>query len=425
MARNTDDAKLSTPTARARLAARREPYFRGLQRGLALGYRRGQRGGTWLARIRLPEAAGYVEVRIGTADDAGGAAAAATVLSYDRAVAAARDAFAQAEARRVSGTLPAAGKAALGDVLDLYREAYRAGETGRRPEPGRDLANVDSILKCHLRSGLGAIRLDLLSEERLKAFRRGLVEAPRLSRSGKPVPFDRDADDFDEGEALRKRRARANRVMTVLRAALNHALREKWFASDAAWRQALKPHPNADVASVRWLEIAECEALKAVVDPDFRDLVRGALQTGCRYGSLRHLACRDVDLRAATATVRVTKSGDTQVVHLKPEGCRLLSSLMKGKPRSEFVFLKADGSQWKPSDQQRRMEQGCRTAGINPAVTFHELRDTFASHLVMAGVPLLTVSKLLGHRDVRTTEKYYAHLAPSHLKQAIKKLPEF
>ena len=424
MSRTTEDAKLTTPTARARLSERSEPYYRAIQKGLALGYRRGKRGGTWLARIRLSETSGYAEAKIGGADDIGFAET-TTMLSFDRAVAAAREAFAEAEARRVSGTLPAAGKAIVSNVLDLYREAYKAGETGRREEPGRDLVNLDSIFKCHLRPRLGEIRLDQLSEKKLRDFKKDLTDAPRLSRSGKPVPFDEEADEFDESVALRKRKARTNRVMTVLRAALNHALKEKWFASDAAWCMALKPYPGTDVASVRWLEVEECHALKAAVEEDFRQLVRGALQTGCRYGSLRHMRYQDVDLKAATTLVRVTKSGETQLIHLKAEGCGLLLALMTGKKRNDFVFTKADGSQWKPSDQQRRMEKGCSVAGIEPAVTFHELRDTFASHLVMAGVPLLTVSKLLGHKDVRTTEKYYAHLAPNHLKEAIEKLPTF
>ena len=186
------------------------------------------------------------------------------------------------------------------------------------------------------------------------------------------------------------------------------------------------PYPHVDVASMRYLEIDECDRLKASVEEDFRNLVRGALQTGCRYGSLRHLKCGDIDVSSRTARVRVTKSGEVQTIHLKREGAKFLEGLMKGKARSDYVFMKADGSQWKPSDQQRRMAAGCALAKIDPAVTFHELRDTFASHLVMAGVPLLTVSKLLGHKDTRTTEKYYAHLAPDHLKQAIDDhLPNF
>lgn len=422
----TKDVKIISPTARARLAVRSEPYYRAIQQGLALGYRRGRTGGSWIARIRLLERAGYSETKLGAADDAGAVPDGITVLSYDQAVGAARNAFAAAEARRLSGTLPAAAKASVGDVLDLYREAYLAGATRRGRGPGRDIANVDSILCRHLRPRLGAIRLERLGAERLRAFRSEIVAADRLSRSGCPIAFDTEADDFDEGEAVRRRKARANRIMTVLRAALNHAMRQGWFASDAAWREALSPYPNVSVASIRYLELDECARLLSSVEPDFGNLVRGALQTGCRYGSLRHLTCGDIDLKARSARIRVTKGGDAQTIRLKREAASFLAGLMRGRSRYDVVFAKADGSPWKPSDQQRRMARGCALAGIDPAVTFHELRDTFASHLVMAGVPLLTVSRLLGHRDTRTTEKFYAHLAPDHLQKAIDDhLPDF
>ena len=49
---------------------------------------------------------------------------------------------------------------------------------------------------------------------------------------------------------------------------------------------------------------------------------------------------------------------------------------------------------------------------------FHDMRHTFASHLVMAGVDLTTVSRLLGHKDIKMTLRY-AHLAPAHMKNAV------
>jgi hypothetical protein len=55
MARTVRDANLETRTARLRLPIRTEPYWRGLEKGFALGYRRRGRGGTWLARRRQAE----------------------------------------------------------------------------------------------------------------------------------------------------------------------------------------------------------------------------------------------------------------------------------------------------------------------------------------------------------------------------------
>jgi hypothetical protein len=68
MARTVRDANLETRTARLRLKAQAEPYWRGLEKGLALGYRRRTTGGTWLARRRRL-GGGYAEHKIGLSDD--------------------------------------------------------------------------------------------------------------------------------------------------------------------------------------------------------------------------------------------------------------------------------------------------------------------------------------------------------------------
>jgi site-specific recombinase XerD len=60
-------------------------------------------------------------------------------------------------------------------------------------------------------------------------------------------------------------------------------------------------------------------------------------------------------------------------------------------------------------------------AGVENLTKLHTLRHTFASHLVMSGVDLLTVKKLMGHSDIQTT-MIYAYLAPDHLAEAVDKL---
>jgi predicted transcriptional regulator len=65
-------------------------------------------------------------------------------------------------------------------------------------------------------------------------------------------------------------------------------------------------------------------------------------------------------------------------------------------------------------------EAACKCAKIEPEISFHVLRHTWASLAVMAGVPLLVVARNLGHADTRMVEKHYGHLAPSYIVDAIR-----
>lgn len=443
MSRTTQEAPIQSPTARARLAARTEPYYRSLQRGLALGYRRGKHGGSWLARTRDSVRDGYTETKIGPADDDGEKTVQG--LSYDQAEQRAREIFALEEAKRTSGVHPGAKRKVIDDVLDLYVVGYTSGDARRDKKPGRDLKNLNSILTVHVRPALGKIRLDQLNGDMLERFKSALAGAAKLSRNGKAAnkpgsstihPSEvkesatkpsNDPDDREQHEErMRKRKARANRIITPLRAALNYAVVKKMIATDTAWKVPLKAFPDVDGVSERYLDLDECKKLQDHADDDFRPLVTCALFTGGRYGSLVPLKVKDIDFRSRIALFRVTKSGKRQSVKLTAPACKFLKTEIAGKSANDYVFVKASGERWKPSDQARRMADACAGAEIEPPITFHELRDTFASHLVMAGVPILTVSKLLGHADVRVTEKHYAHLRPDSLQKAVdENLPDF
>jgi integrase len=65
-------------------------------------------------------------------------------------------------------------------------------------------------------------------------------------------------------------------------------------------------------------------------------------------------------------------------------------------------------------------ENACTKAGIED-FTFHGLRHTAASHMVMAGVPPRTVGEILGHKTATMTERY-SHLTPEHKRNAIETL---
>jgi integrase len=94
-------------------------------------------------------------------------------------------------------------------------------------------------------------------------------------------------------EELRSARARANRVWSILRAALNHAFHNERVSDDRAWRR-LKPFKNVDQPQTRFLRIEECRRLIAAANKDLRPLVQSCLLTGLRLGELLGLTVAEV-----------------------------------------------------------------------------------------------------------------------------------
>jgi len=82
---------------------------------------------------------------------------------------------------------------------------------------------------------------------------------------------------------------------------------------------------------------------------------------------------------------------------------------------SEYVFCHENGERY--DEVKRSFKSACRQAGIAD-FRFHDLRHTFASHLVMNGINLKTVQYFLGHKDIRMTLRY-AHLSGEHLQAAV------
>jgi integrase len=127
-----------------------------------------------------------------------------------------------------------------------------------------------------------------------------------------------------------------------------------------------------------------------------------------------------------------TKSGKPRRALLTNEGRAFFESITAGRPPHEPIFLHEgfDGRKWKEekinrtwkqSEQQRPMGEACLAAGL-PKMGFHQLRHSYASALVAAGMPLAYVAQLTGHADTRILEKHYAHLAPSDLSRSLEAL---
>jgi integrase len=85
------------------------------------------------------------------------------------------------------------------------------------------------------------------------------------------------------------------------------------------------------------------------------------------------------------------------------------------------MLLRDDGRPWGSSHQQRPLAAACRAARVDPRVTFHGLRHTWASQRIMRGLPVMVAAQVLGHADTRMVERHYGHLARGYVQQAIER----
>ncbi len=388
MARTIRPAALGTRTARAKLRRGRQPHWNALTAKAHLGYQRwpDEKAGRWVLRRRI--GGRYTMMTIGAADDALEADG-VSVFSYDEA---------RERALELAGGERVAGSPTVGRVFEDYVKDLRA--RGKSVEVARTTA-------IYL-AELGDVRLDELSTSMLQSWL-ATVAAVSIQR-GKPV--DGDAD------ARRRRMNSANRICGTLVAALNLAYRAKRVSSDAAWR-GMKKFRGVDEPRTRYLTIAESVRLLNACDPDVRDLIRAALSTGCRYSELCRLEVGDLDVDAETIHVQRSKSGRARYVPLGAEALAFFERIAAGRSGGERLLLRDGGGAWRHGNQSKPMAAACERARIVPAVGFHILRHTYASHAAMNGAPLPVIAAALGHTTTRMTERY-AHLAKSFISDAIR-----
>lgn len=240
--------------------------------------------------------------------------------------------------------------------------------------------------------------------------------------------------------------------IAALRAALNRAT--EWGVISAMPLGRIKLRPTDENAVVRYLTADEEARLRTALaarddrrrmaresanawrrDRNYKEfppygiytdhvtpIVLLALNTGLRRGELLHLQWHDIDLQRRLLTVRGedAKTRQTRHVPLNSEAANVLGvwapPLIDGE---EYVFGGAE--ELKPLVAIRKTWIAVLQVAAVNRFRFHDLRHTFASNLVMAGVDLNTVRELLGHKSVAMTLRY-AHLAPEHKAAAVEVL---
>jgi integrase len=408
MTRSARNTSLETRTARTRLRIRRTPYFAKIAKGLRLGYYRGAVAGSWIAG-RYRGNGVYATEAIGAADDTLEADG-VNIFDYWQA---------QEHAKRWADRQRQIAEGRLRNGPYLIAEAVKdyLGEIAAEKSPDA-VQGAKYVFDAWILPELGASEVEKLTTDRLNRWRNKIATQPKRVRSKRTASEPATRETADDDDARRARKATANRILTMLKAALNRAFHADRVSSDTAWRK-VKPFKKVDEAVVRYLNAAEARRLVQACPEDFGKLVQGALLTGCRYSELARLKAGNFNGDSGTLAIRLAK-GKIRHVVLTDEGRRSFTQWTENLSPTDHVFLRADNNRWGASHQKRPLDDASERAKIEPAVTFHILRHTHGSHLAMAGVPMGVIAAQLGHADTRMTEKHYAHLAPSYIAKTIR-----
>jgi integrase len=377
MPRRIKDPTLDNRTARLRLTPRGEPYWRSVEKGVHLGYRRREgAAGTWATRTFNGRA--YEADRLGIADDLSDADGHA-ILNYWQAVELVRERFAKlGEAHRDRG--PSA-RTTVAEALDAYEDDLRAR--------GADATAVDRV-RLHLPTRLMDKAVGLLKANDLKTWRNGLRSVPLAVGT-------------------------VNRVCTSLRAALNAVADSDEKTSRHAWEVGLAALSDGAVAArnviVSETRIRRIVASSYALSESFGLLVETAAVTGARVGQLARLTVADV--QATRLMVPSSRKGNgNKISHtpvaIPPSLALKLKAAGRGKAAHAPLLVKESGEAWGKSQHSRPFARAVTKAGADPdEVTIYALRHSSIIRQLRANIPIRVVAAV-HDTSVKMIESHYS-----------------
>ena len=209
----------------------------------------------------------------------------------------------------------------------------------------------------------------------------------------------------------------ANRELAILKNAFS--LAEKWgFAETNPVKKVKFFEENKD----RWYFLTKEEARRLLdqCPPETRPVFEFLLATGLRLSNVLNLRWNQIDLKNRTLRIEAssTKGKKELVLPLSSWAIRILDRIPR-HIRSPYVFCKPNGQPYK--DLHDGFKSALRRAGLPTTIRIHDLRHTFASWAIQAGVDIKTLKDLLGHATLEMVLRY-AHLDLSSKLRAVDKV---
>ena len=211
-----------------------------------------------------------------------------------------------------------------------------------------------------------------------------------------------------------------NRELAVIKAMFNRGVEWGFLGRSPAIAVKKFKEPKRQAHFFTKAEVAKMLEKGGTLRP----MVTFLVNTGLRLDELRHLTWADISVERRILTIQAKddwqpKDYEVRHIPLNAAALKALNELDGSRDPREPVFSDHAGNYYRSDFLTHRFKKFLR--GLKIEGSLHSFRHTFASHLIMKGADLYSVSKLLGHSSIKTTE-IYAHLAPDHLKAAVERL---
>jgi site-specific recombinase XerD len=131
-----------------------------------------------------------------------------------------------------------------------------------------------------------------------------------------------------------------------------------------------------------------------------------AYGAGLRVSEIIGLKTQDLDFEELTVYINQAKGKKDRISVIPESLVDNLKNLVAGKEKNDLVFASERGGQLTTRTAQKVFENALRNSGIKKDATFHSLRHSFATHLLENGVDIRYVQEILGHQNIRTTQRY-------------------
>ncbi|MET3411656.1 integrase [Methylobacterium sp. 1030] len=415
MAKRVRDAVLDSPTARAKLKQQTKPYFRSIDRGLHLGYRKGKTGGTWVARRYLGDERYAVEA-LGRADDRQ-AANGTTILTFQQAQDRARGRVKEVEeAERIAALGPTI---TVRNAITAYIEACEVREAKNRSGLALRRHTRSRLTKHVLRGDLAEKALQALTVDDLQTWR--AAAATTMADGG----VRRVTNDFRAALNASVRRHAAQLPATISTTIRNGLAAQAASAPVAREAQIL---PDADV---RRLVAAAAEAdADGDWDGDLHRLVVVLAATGLRFSQVTRMTVADVQVEQNRLMVPVSRKG-TGTRHTSHIGVRVAPDVITAlrpalvgrrgqepllmRPRWQKVTVrdhrKVGRVRWgEASEMLRPWAEVLKKAGVSSNLVPYALRHSSIVRGLRANLPVRLVAALHDTSTAMIEAHYSAYI---------------